>query len=517
MPKLNLLSSFWKQNKIIFAMFILSLGLSNGIASASATSSHVSHCRINNPGVSAKVVSGVYQIHVDTYTPGTKFCFFVPSSSNGNYSSANPSISGVQNLDHAVAISYTQPTLVPLNSSDTPIATINSSKGLRTIQIFALPTNFPRFITFGEIEDLSNLNLLTTPVYNGIDYAIAIENGQIAFWTSGKYVVETLRQLNDFPQKLTAESYAYSYFTTSGPTGSYSPGTWHFLNAAFQEVGSLSTLNSSGEKLLPEGHDMTLSGASNPVVISYVPISVDSSWLDRPLSSQTVLDCRISEVQNGEAIHSFSFWDWAVRHKDPWKQLINNVNYPALTPLVQIIGSTQTAIDGFHCNSVQYLSSKDEFLVSMRGTSTVVVLSGDLTTVQNLITFPGAAQHFAKSNDGINFSMFGNYPFEKNSKFVSWTFNDLKHSPKYSDLPLLVGNCGNANQLSESNLWVGGGCGSLTNQATAFAVPKNVTIIGEYIRNFDTKPNISGILAVEGVGDYSYRTDIFTPATLLGP
>lgn len=273
---------------------------------------------------------------------------------------------------------------------------------------------------------------------------------------------------------------------------SLSPGIWRLLDSNFEQVGRVASIKISGTTWLPDGHGMTSAPSGNPVVIIPVIRNVDSNWLSTPYP-KSILDCTIAEVANGKPVHSFSLWDWADSHRIQFKAIMDaGLRDP--DPY-----QPNGPLDICHANSLEYNAQFGGYLVSIRSISSVFILDENLSVVEQVLSAPGAMQHFARFNTSKSITALGNYSNDKVSRFMNWTLIDGKWVLKEITLPIHVVFCGNAQFVDSTHIWVGGGC-------QAFL--KNV--LGILYDISDSTAVEKSRLSASAIG-FSYRVDLYKP------
>ena len=210
--------------------------------------------------------------------------------------------------------------------------------------------------------------------------------------------------------------YAYLEQKDFGVTAT-SPGVWRLLDKNFNQLEKINDVKTKYGTLPPEGHGMTTSPSGHAVVIVTPTRQVDSSWLKRQYKLP-VLDCSIVEVRNGVAIKEFNWWDWASNHRNMSQPLLDSMplfNDPQ--------NPTSSPIDVCHANSLEYYKPLNVYLVSMRSPSIIVMLSEDLKSIKAILPTNNSLQHFARFYSKDRITAFGNYTFDKISKFLDFKLN----------------------------------------------------------------------------------------------
>jgi hypothetical protein len=271
-----------------------------------------------------------------------------------------------------------------------------------------------------------------------------------------------------------------------------SPGDWRLLDSNFQSVEKINEIQTKFGRYLPEGHGITISPSGNPVLITTVTRTVDSSWLKRSFKLP-VLDCDIAEVKNGRAISEFSFWDWAVANKSVSEPLLD-----AMKLFNDPQNPTSSPIDICHANSLEYNKSSDEYLISLRSPSILLILSSDLKTVKAVLNTGSALQHFARFASNSEITALGNFTFDKVSQFLD--FKKIGNTWKLTKIafPVHVQFCGNTQYLDSTHIWLAGGCGPFAPGVLGAVFKVNNGIMSQV-----------GAVKMDSF-TYSYRGDLIT-------
>ena len=219
----------------------------------------------------------------------------------------------------------------------------------------------------------------------------------------------------------------------------------------------------------PEGHDITVSQSGNPVVMTYFPRTVDSSWLAKPYPG-LVFDCGISEIdKKSKAINSFSAWDYVSANTKVWKPILDKSETAIDT------STGYTATDWCHINSLEYDAATSQYIVSFRSLDRIFILSKDLKKVNAILYQPDARQHYARMINPTTITALGNYTSGSASNLLTWTLKKGKWSLKKEILPLHMLYCGNINRLSSTTYFVGGGCGTATPGTLGYVISTATT------------------------------------------
>jgi hypothetical protein len=386
------------------------------------------------------------------------------------------------------------PTVLSTSNISQAITTFTDASGTARIQIFPMPEDFPKLNLSGDKTISSNLSYLMTPTTSAGSYAIATHGLNIAFFVKSPRFIVGFRELNDSPLiPYPSGTARYGYLEQVALNNqSLSPGIWRLLDSNFEQVGRVSSIDIGGTSWLPDGHGMTTSPDGNPVVMIPVTRTVDSSWLASPYP-KSILDCTIAEVSTGKSVHSFSLWDWANSHQNQSKALMD-AGLRAPDPY-----QPNGPLDICHSNSLQYSAQLGEYVVSIRSLSIIFILDKNLSTVKQILSAPGAMQHFARFNGTDSITALGNYSDEEFSRFMNWSLVNGTWVLNEITLPIHVVYCGNTQYIDKTHIWVGGGCQAFT---------KNV--LGILYDISGSTPVEKSRLTASAMG-FSYRVDLYKP------
>ena len=382
-----------------------------------------------------------------------------------------------------------------LNFSDLnkKILSIVDDSGVVIFNLIQNPIDLPTATFEGNVGELKKLNYLLTPAITNGSYNLAIQNGEIVYFEKFSNFVLGFRKIDEANYNLASGRATYAYLEkVELNRPNYTPGKWRFLNKDFELVGKVSTLNIMGATVYPEGHGITVSPSGTPVVMSYLPRKVDTSWVTK-IKGSTILDCVFSQVQSGKSLKNFSLWDWANTHRDTYNSIISAGD--------QAIDATRKdqAVDFCHVNSLVYSKVLNSYIASFRSLDLILVIDSKLQKVTAELYAPGARQHFARVKSATEITSLENYTGEKVSKFASWKLIDGKWKLFETDLTVMLPYCGNAQYVSSNSIWVGGGCVNFDNGTT-----------GIYYSLAGNKVSEIGRLKIIG-STGTYRADLFTP------
>ena len=382
-----------------------------------------------------------------------------------------------------------------LNSSSSPILSIVDSKKNTVLEVYSAPKDLPQYTFEGDEQEMKKLNFLLTPSVTNGSYAMAIQAGRVRYFERFSNPVYAFTDLSDpLSMRVGNGNAKYAFLEkTELSRPRYHPGNWRLLDSSFQEIGKISKFKVFGQMVYPEGHGITTSPLRTPVVMSYVPRRVDSSWLDKPYDSSMVLDCVFSQLSNGKAIKSFSVWDWANSHRAFSKPILD------LGERMFDEKRLDKPFDFCHANSIQFDKSLNSYVVSLRNLDLVMVLDSSLKTSTYQLYSAGARQHFARVLSPSQITAIGNYTNEVNSKVQTWTKSKDIWKLTEINLPFKMSYCGNAQFLTDTRIWVGGGCDPFLTGASGILYSKASSTISEI-----------GRLKLIGSSG-SYRVDLYKP------
>lgn len=401
--------------------------------------------------------TSVLKVYLNTFRPDTNVSFRLQSNSlttvtvvSGNDTVAIPSNSNVH-------FSIKSGPILKKDQILKPVKEFRNGSGTLLIQIFPAPPDFPLITLNGDTSLISAHEILSTPHLNSGSYAIDSVGSDIKYFFKSPNDLVGFRKLNDEEAKAGASSapkYAFLEQKDFGVTATF-PGTWILLDKNFQKVQRINDVQTKFGLASPEGHGMTISGLGNPIVITNITRTVDSSWLAKPYG-MPILDCDIAEISGGKAINEFSFWDWAVSNKALSKPLLDAM------PPVHDPQDPNSPIDICHANSLQYFKPSNVFLISVRSPSILMILSANLKKVQTIIPTDGSFQHFARFISPTQITALGNFPDAKVSQFLDFKFIAKKWILKKIPFPVHARYCGDAKYVDPTHIWLGGGCDAFT-------------------------------------------------------
>ena len=411
---------------------------------------------ISSENISTDTSSNVFKIYLNTFRPNNHVYFEV----NFHNTEAIPVINDgdPMTLPKAATLRLdviSGPVLNQKLIAD-PIREIDDVDGNPILQIFAAPADFPIISFTGDTSLIKKKEILLTPVVKDGTYAIDSIGTDVKFFIKYPGNLIGFRKLTDAKAEGTFSGtpiYGYLEQKDFSVTAT-SPGIWRLLDSKFQAVSRINEVKTKFGTYFPEGHEMTIAPSGNPVVITAVTRTVDSSWLKRSYLLP-ILDCDIAEIKNGVAIKEFSFWDWAVANKavsEPFLDSMPLFNDPQ--------NPTTSPIDICHANSLQYYKATNEFVISLRSPSLVLILDSNLKVVKNVLNANNSLQHFARFKSKTEITALGNYSLDKYSKFLDFTLVNGKWQLKEIPFPVHVTYCGNTQYLDSTHIWLGGGCGT---------------------------------------------------------
>ncbi len=121
---------------------------------------------------------------------------------------------------------------------------------------------------------------------------------------------------------------------------------------------------------------------------------------------------------------------------------------------------TTSPIDVCHANSLQYSKATNEFVISLRSPSLLIILDSNLKVVKSVISTNNSLQHFARFVSKTEITALGNYSLDKYSKFLDFRLVNGNWKLKEIPFPVHVVYCGNTQYLDSTHIWLGGGCGT---------------------------------------------------------
>ena len=449
---------------------------------------------ISSENISTDTSSKVFKIYLNTFRPNNKIFFEI------NFHNTE-AVSVVNDGDHinlpvaaTLRLSVLSGPVLNQKLISSPIREVDDASGNPIVQIFAAPTDFPVISFTGDTSLITKKDILSTPVVKDGTYAIDSVGTDIKFFIKYPGNLIGFRKLSD--AKIEG-SYSgtpiYGYLEQKDfSVSATSPGIWRLLDSKFQAVARINEVKTKFGTYSPEGHGMAVAPSGNPVVITTVTRTVDSSWLKRSYQLP-ILDCDITEVKNGVAVKEFSFWDWAVANKavsEPYLDampLFNDPQNPATSP-----------IDICHANSLQYYKQANEFIISLRSPSLILILDSNLKVVKDVLNTNNSLQHFARFKSKTEITALGNYSLDKFSKFLDFKSVNGKWQLTEIPFPVHVTYCGNTQFLDSTHIWLGGGCGTFADGVLGAIFKLNGAVMTQV-----------GSAKMAGF-NYSYRADLFS-------
>ncbi len=435
--------------------------------------------------------NGILKIYLSTFKPNETVNFRIHSDNTDTVTLVSGSDKLALPAAQSFHFSIVSGSLLAASALFKPIKEFKNQSGAVVIQIFPAPSDIPVISTSGDTSLINKREILSTPVVADGSYVIDSIGTSIKFFARSDKNLIGFRKLSDSP--ITdglggVPVYGFLEQKDFDVTAT-SLGTWTILDSHFQTVEQINQIQTKFGTMMPEGHDIAVAPSGNVVVITTPTRSVDSSWLKRGYKLP-ILDCNIAEIVNGKAINQFSFWDWAVANKAVSEPLIDAM------PLFNDPQNPNSPIDICHANSLQYFKATNQYLISLRSPSILMILSPNLKTVKSIIPTDGSLQHFAKFVSAKEITALGNFSLDKFSKFMDFKLVNGAWTLKETPLPVHVQYCGNTQFIDATHIWLGGGCGAFS-PATLGAVYKISG--GAFLQ--------SGVLKMT-VFNYSYRADL---------
>lgn len=437
----------------IFALFAAALFGSPAATAAALDVNGIT--TISSENISTETSNNVFKIYLNIFRPNNHVYFEINFHNTEPLPVINDGVAMTMPIASTLRLDVTSGAVLDQKLISDPIREIDDAVGNPIVQIFAAPANFPVISFTGDTSLIKKRELLSTPVVVDGTYAIDSIGTGIKFFIKFPGNLIGFRKLTDAKAEATFSGtpiYGYLEQKDFSVTAT-SPGIWRLLDSKFQAVSRINEVKTKFGTILPEGHGMTIAPSGNPVVITAVTRTVDSSWLKRRYLLP-ILDCDIAEVINGVAIQEFSFWDWAVANKAVSGPLLDAM------PLFNDPQSPTTSpIDICHANSLEYYKPTNEFLFSLRSPSLILILDSNLKVVKNVLNANNSLQHFARFKSKTEITALGNYSLDKYSKFLDFKFISGKWQLKEIPFPVHVTYCGNTRYLDSTHIWLGGGCG----------------------------------------------------------
>jgi len=411
---------------------------------------------ISSENISTDTSSKVLKIYLNTFRPNNQVYFEVNFHNTEVLSVINDGDSLTLPIAATLRLNVVSGPVLDQKLIAAPIREIDDTHGNPIVQIYATPADFPVISFTGDTSLIKKKEILSTPVVKDGTYAIDSIGTDVKFFIKFPGNLIGFRKLTDAKADGTySGTPIYGYLEQKDfSVSATSPGIWRLLDSKFEAVSRINKVKTKFGSYFPEGHGMTIAPSGNPIVITAVTRTVDSSWLKRGYLLP-ILDCDIAEVKNGIAVKEFSFWDWAVANKaisQPFLDAMPLFNDPQ--------NPTTSPIDICHANSLQYYKATNEFVISLRSPSLILILDSNLKVVKNVLDANNSLQHFARFKSKTEITALGNYSLEKYSKFLDFTLVNGKWQLKEIPFPVHVTYCGNTQYLDSTHIWLGGGCGT---------------------------------------------------------
>lgn len=411
---------------------------------------------ISSENISTDTSSKVLKIYLNTFRPNNQVYFEVNFHNTEVLSVINDGDPLTLPIAATLRLNVMSGPVLDQKLISAPIREIDDTHGNPIVQIFATPADFPVISFTGDTSLIKKKEILSTPVVKDGTYAIDSIGTDVKFFIKFPGNLIGFRKLTDAKVEATySGTPIYGYLEQKDfSVSATSPGIWRLLDSKFEAVARINKVKTKFGSYFPEGHGMTIAPSGNPIVITTVTRTVDSSWLKRGYLLP-ILDCDIAEVKNGIAVKEFSFWDWAVANKaisQPFLDAMPLFNDPQ--------NPTTSPIDICHANSLQYYKATNEFVISLRSPSLILILDSNLKVVKNVLDANNSLQHFARFKSKTEITALGNYSLDKYSKFLDFRLVNGKWQLKEIPFPVHVTYCGNTQYLDSTHIWLGGGCGT---------------------------------------------------------
>ena len=442
---------------VLISTFSLVLGLLFGTPIQRANALDLSSITaISSENISVATSNNIFKIYLNTFRPNNVVYFEVNFHNTEALDVINDSEALTLPVAATLRLSVKGGPVLNQTLNAAPIREIDNKNGNPIVQIFAAPADFPVISFTGDTSLIKKKEILSTPVVKDGTYAIDSIGTDVKFFIKYPGNLIGFRKLTDAKAEGTfSGTPTYGYLEQKDfSVSATSPGIWRLLDSRFQAVSRINEVKTKFGTYFPEGHGMTIAPSGNPVVITAVTRTVDSSWLKRSYLLP-ILDCDIAEIKNGVAVKEFSFWDWALANKavsEPFLDAMPLFNDPQ--------NPTTSPIDICHANSLQYYSATNEFVISLRSPSLILILDSNLKVVKNVLNANNSLQHFARFKSKTEITALGNYSLDKYSKFLDFTLVNGKWQLKEIPFPVHVTYCGNTQYLDSTHIWLGGGCGT---------------------------------------------------------
>jgi hypothetical protein len=492
LPAKKILSNF--TNSFIAVVALMAYLLIGPATSAAHALDPSAITVLSSENISTVISNSVLKVYLNTFRPNDVVYFKVVFHNNQPITVINDAAKITVPTGGGIQFSFKTGTTLNQWIITKSIREIDDENGNPIVQVFPTPPDFPITSYTGDTSLLKSKDILSTPVVTDGTYAIAQSGTNIKFFVKSPNNLIGFRKLTDAKSDPTFSGTPfYGYLEQKDFTVSAtSPGIWRLLDSRYQLVSRINEIKTKFGMFLPEGHGMTIAPSGNPVVITAVTRTVDSSWLKRSYKLP-ILDCDIAEVKNGVAIKEFSFWDWAVANKTVSEPILD-----AMTLFNDPQNPTSSPIDICHANSLQYYKATNQFLISLRSPSLLFILDSNLKVVKSVLDANSALQHFARFVSKTEITALGNYSLDKISKYLDFKLVNGKWHLKEIPFPVHVTYCGNTQYLDSSHIWLAGGCGPFTDG-----------VLGAiYKVSGDTMAQV-GAVNMKGF-NYTYRADIFS-------
>jgi len=413
---------------------------------------------LSSENISTEISNNVLKVYLNTFRPNNVVSFKVIFHNTEALPVINDSVKMTVPINSGLQFAMNTGSVLSQSVLAKPIREIDDENGNPIVQLFPAPADFPLISYTGDTSLIKNQEILSTPLVADGTYAIGSSGTNIKFFIKSPNNLIGFRKLTDAkPSNTFSGTPVYGYLEQKDfSVSATSPGVWRLLDANYQLVSRVNEIKTKFGTYLPEGHGMTIAPSGNPVVITAIPRTVDSSWLKRSYKLP-ILDCDIAEVKNGIAIKEFSFWDWAVANKTVSEPILD-----AMTLFNDPQNPTSSPIDICHANSLQYYKATNQFLISLRSPSLIFILDANLKVVKSVLDANSALQHFARFVSKTEITALGNYSLDKISRFLDFKLVNGKWQLKEIPFPVHVTYCGNTQYLDSSHIWLAGGCGPFT-------------------------------------------------------
>jgi hypothetical protein len=491
LPAKKILSNF--TNSFIAVVALMAYLLIGPATSAAHAVDPATITVLSSENISTEISNNVLKVYLNTFRPNNVVSFKVIFHNTEALPVINDSVKMTVPINSGLQFAMNTGSVLSQSVLTKPIREIDDENGNPIVQLFPAPADFPLISYTGDTALIKNQEILSTPLVADGTYAIGSSGTNIKFFIKSPNNLIGFRKLTDAKASTTfSGTPVYGYLEQKDfSVSATSPGVWRLLDANYQLVSRINEVRTKFGTYLPEGHGMTIAPSGNPVVITAVTRTVDSSWLKRSYKLP-ILDCDIAEVKNGVAIKEFSFWDWAVANKTVSEPILD-----AMTLFNDPQNPTSSPIDICHANSLQYYKATNQFLISLRSPSLLFILDSNLKVVKSVLDANSALQHFARFVSKTEITALGNYSLDKISKFLDFKLVNGKWHLKEIPFPVHVTYCGNTQYLDSSHIWLAGGCGPFT-----------AGVLGAIYKVTGSTMAQVGAVNMKGF-NYSYRADLF--------